>query len=196
MRLIEALPVTPSTRMAFVGAGGKSGAMFRLARQALSDGVELILVSASTHLSVDQTGWADHHFVAENHSDLARIDFSTLSGLLLVTGPAQPDGRTEGLPLALMDELLKAPADHEPVVPEWVTEVVVVAGLTGLGQPLTDDHVHRPELFGTLSGIAPGEPVTAEGLAAVLLSESGGLRGIPPGLHCGLSCVMKPASTQ
>ena len=38
MRLIDALPVTAATRVAFVGAGGKSTSMFRLARQALADG--------------------------------------------------------------------------------------------------------------------------------------------------------------
>ncbi len=203
MRLIEALPVTAATRLAFVGAGGKSGGMFRLARQALADGQDLVLVSASTHLSVDQTAWADRHFVVEGHRDLSALDFATLSGLVLLTGPEHSDQRTGGLPLALLDELaqiagglgvpvlieadgsrrkpLKAPAEHEPVVPEWATEVVVTAGLSGLGQPLDGEHVHRPELFSALSGIAIGDPVTAEGLAAVLLSENGGLRGVPPG---------------
>lgn len=203
MRLIEALPVTASTRLAFVGAGGKSGGMFRLARQALADGLDLVLVSASTHLAVEQTGWADRHFAVKDHSDLAEVDFATLSGLVLVTGPEHADARTGGLPLALLDELaqiasglgapllieadgsrrkpLKAPAEHEPVVPEWATEVVVTAGLSGLGQPLDEEHVHRPVRFSALSGVEIGAMVTAEGLAAVLLSEQGGLKGIPPG---------------
>jgi molybdenum cofactor cytidylyltransferase len=76
---------------------------------------------------------------------------------------------------------LKAPAAHEPVIPAWVDVVVVVAGLAGLGQPLNPPWVHRPELFSALSGLATGEPLTVDALAAVLAHPSGGLKAIPVG---------------
>ena len=203
MRLIDALPVDAGTRLAFVGAGGKSTGMFRLARQALSDGLDLILLSSSTHLSIGQVGWADHHFVVESENDLDRIDFSSHTGVVLVTGTLDHAYRTNGVSLPLLAALdrvaeslgvpllieadgsrrrpLKAPAEHEPVIPPWIEAVIVTAGLRGLGRPLLEKHVHRPELFSHLSGIEIGEPVTPEGLIRVLLSKNGGQKGIPHG---------------
>ena len=40
---------------------------------------------------------------------------------------------------------VKAPAPHEPVIPDCTTHLVAVAGLDGLGLPLDAPYVHRPE---------------------------------------------------
>ena len=40
---------------------------------------------------------------------------------------------------------VKAPAPHEPVIPDCTTHLVPVAGLDGLGLPLAEPYVHRPE---------------------------------------------------
>jgi molybdenum cofactor cytidylyltransferase len=74
---------------------------------------------------------------------------------------------------------LKAPAVHEPVVPSSTTILVPLADLTVLGKPLTEKHVHRPELVAGLAGAALGEPVTVEMVATVLSHPQGGLKGLP-----------------
>jgi molybdenum cofactor cytidylyltransferase len=76
---------------------------------------------------------------------------------------------------------LKAPADHEPVIPEFVDAVIVVAGMTGLGKPLTEQFVHRPEIFARLSGLARRATVTPEALTRLLTHPSGGMKNIPVG---------------
>jgi len=76
---------------------------------------------------------------------------------------------------------LKAPAKHEPVVPDFVDTVVVTAGLSGLGSPLGKDTVHRPEIFSALSGRPTGKPVRAADLVSVLVHKDGGLKGLPVG---------------
>ena len=76
---------------------------------------------------------------------------------------------------------LKAPAPHEPVIPEWVNTVVVVAGLSGLGKLLDPAWVHRPEIFAHLSGLELNAPVTSDGLINVLTHPQGGLKDIPYG---------------
>ncbi|MCS7009770.1 MAG: selenium cofactor biosynthesis protein YqeC, partial [Anaerolineales bacterium] len=75
---------------------------------------------------------------------------------------------------------LKAPADHEPVIPPFVATVLVVAGISGIWQPLDETHVHRPHLFARLSGLEIGTPITPEACARVLSHPEGGLKGIPP----------------
>ncbi len=76
---------------------------------------------------------------------------------------------------------LKAPAAYEPVIPAWVDTVVVLAGLSGLGKPLTAEWVHRPERFSELAGLPAGQNIPAEALVRVLSHPSGGLQGLPPG---------------
>jgi len=54
-----------------------------------------------------------------------------------------------------------------------------VVGLSGLDKPLTDETVHRPEIFAELSGLEIGETVTPDALVRMLNHPSGGLKNIP-----------------
>jgi len=74
---------------------------------------------------------------------------------------------------------LKAPAGHEPVVPDWVDQVLVFAGLSALGKPLDAEWVHRPERFASLAGLQIGQEISISALAKVLSSQKGGLKGLP-----------------
>jgi molybdenum cofactor cytidylyltransferase len=74
---------------------------------------------------------------------------------------------------------LKAPADHEPQLPASTTLLVPVAHLAVLGQPLSADHVHRPERVSTLADLPLGSPVTPAAIARVLAHPQGGLKGLP-----------------
>ncbi len=182
--------------VAFVGAGGKSTSMFRLARELGPK----TLITTTTHLGVWQRDLADRHVTAGSPAELASLDESAVT---LVTGPAGADGRLSSINPPVLEALLeiaragrrdllieadgarqrplKAPATHEPQVPACVETVVVVAGLHGLGAELTDAVVHRAEIFGGLSGLKRGELVGPEALVRMLLAKHGGLQGIPPG---------------
>ncbi|GAB4577776.1 MAG: molybdenum cofactor cytidylyltransferase [Anaerolineales bacterium] len=196
MDLAKALRVTRQSRLAFVGAGGKTTAMFQLARQLPPP----VLVTATTHLAVEQLKLADCHFIVQTAEAVRKTE--KLEGVVLFTGPLADDGRTRGVDESTLQEIraraetlngpllieadgsrqrpLKAPADHEPPIPGFVDTVVVVAGLSGLGRPLTAETVHRPERFASLAGLAMGEWVTGEALGRVLGHPEGGLKNIPP----------------
>src|SRR5262249_4205924 len=73
----------------------------------------------------------------------------------------------------------KAPADHEPVIPEETTLVVPVVGADILGRSLDAEHVHRPELVSALSGAPLGTPITPAIVARVLAHPDGGRKGVP-----------------
>jgi CTP:molybdopterin cytidylyltransferase MocA len=81
---------------------------------------------------------------------------------------------------------LKAPSENapptlggEPPIPDFVETVAVVAGLSGLGKPLSGEFVHRPEVFARLSGLAMGETISSEALLRVLTHPEGGMKNIP-----------------
>lgn len=209
MNLLHALRLkknSSAARIAIVGAGGKTTALFQLARELTPP----VLVASTTHLGAWQIPLADHHVIATDSAHIGDLR----EGVTLVTGPLQEErttpldldllrilhnlSRQQNIPLLLECDgsrglPLKAPAEHEPPIPDFVDTVLVVAGLTGLGQPLDESHVHRPLLFSTVSGLAPREPVTPAGVVRALLHPEGGLKNIPP--QARRVCLLNQADT-
>ena len=66
---------------------------------------------------------------------------------------------------------LKAHAEYEPVIPECASSVVCVAGVDGVGLPVSEI-CHRPDRYAELAGISAECQVTPEAVAAVLNAES------------------------
>jgi len=194
MKLSQALRMNRNSRLAIVGAGGKTTTLFQLARE-----MSPVILSVTTHLSTKQLALADQHFVVKTPGEVREADIT--EGVCLFTGPVVENERTRGVDEDTVEEIrkiadernwpllleadgskrlpLKAPADYEPPIPGFVDMVVVVAGLTGLGKPLSSDWVHRPERFSALTGLGSGEPVTSSALAKVLTHPAGGLKNIP-----------------
>ena len=77
--------------------------------------------------------------------------------------------------------MLKAPAVHEPVIPECASLVVPMADVQVLGKALSDEFVHRPTLLADLVSIPLGHPISSEVFAIALGHEDGGMKGIPAG---------------
>ena len=71
---------------------------------------------------------------------------------------------------------LKAPADHEPVIPESTGLVVPVAGLDALGRQVDETCVHRPAI---VSRMHVSDVVTPALIAALVTSDRGGLKNVP-----------------
>jgi molybdenum cofactor cytidylyltransferase len=197
LTLAKALRTETSPRVAFIGAGGKTTAMFQLARQIPAP----VIITATSHLGVWQIPLADKHIITDTPAALEEIE-DGLRGIILVTGVID-EGRTKPINDNLLNWLhrfcgyhsipllieadgarqkpLKAWEEHEPPVPSFVEQVVQIAGLTGLGKLLNDEYVHRPELFSKLSGLQVGELITSEALIRVLKHIEGGLKNIPTG---------------
>jgi probable selenium-dependent hydroxylase accessory protein YqeC len=74
---------------------------------------------------------------------------------------------------------LKAPADHEPVIPSEAQRVVVVAGLAALDEPLDERTVHRPEIAARLLHAYLGATVTPDLVADLIGHKGAGLKDIP-----------------
>jgi probable selenium-dependent hydroxylase accessory protein YqeC len=76
---------------------------------------------------------------------------------------------------------LKAPAAHEPVIPPSTTLVVAVMGLEALGRPVSGELVFRIERFEAVTGLKPGELITAESILPLFFLESGLFKSSPSG---------------
>ncbi len=177
--------------IALVGSGGKSSALFQLARQLIGDnqkkeGPHLrpphpgVIVTATTHLGAWQLPLADTHLVAEDARGLEEVDFR---GVTLVTGPMKADGRTRGVSTPVVNWLhARAGQLAIPLLIEadFVDTLVHMSGLTALGKALNEQNVHHPQIFSALSGLEMGRPITREALIRVLTHPNGGLKNRPP----------------
>ncbi len=179
-----------------VGAGGKTTAIFQLAQQLIESQQKesAVIVTATTHLGQWQIPLADHHIIATDPNDLKNIP---PRGITLITGGIEDDRtkpinqstlswihKNKNIPLLIESDgsrrkSLKAPTEHEPAIPEFSDTVIVVAGLSALGKPLNDEHVHRAEIFSELSGLPINQPITPDTITRVLTHPQGGLKNIP-----------------
>lgn len=200
MLLREALRVQRGDVVAFVGAGGKTSALFRLAAELRTEGWR-VLVTTTTHmaraearraplavpLGVNVThdiirDWLNQHglvflYSADDlagqkviglHPDMiAGLVDSVNSDVLLI----EADGARR-LPL-------KAPYDHEPVIPPDTSLVVPVAGIDALGQPLDDAHVYNAGRVQERYGFPDGAELLPPWMAVTIRDPELGLRGVP-----------------
>ncbi len=195
----EALGLTRAPGLvSIVGGGGKSSLMFALALALPGRTV----MTTTTRIFAAQTGLAPAVCSLKESDWRARLDAFETS--LLMVGGVEGD-RAVGVPPGLPAELLahprvdwvlvesdgsrmlpvKAPAEHEPVIPEETTLLVVVAGIDALAGPIRDV-AHRPERVAGIAALDPDEVLTPAALATVLTSTEGGLKGVPPGARAAV----------
>ena len=201
MKLTDALRMAPDEVVALVGGGGKTTAMFRLARE-VAEGGGRAITTTTTRIFGAQIALAPAHVPAASVTRERLAAELALHRHVLVIGATDADsGKAEGISLDLFRHVrawfpdvcllneadgsrmrpFKAPADYEPVIPAETTLVVVVVGADVLGLSLDSEHVHRPELVATLSGAPMGAPVTPAIVARVLADPQGGRKGVPAG---------------
>jgi probable selenium-dependent hydroxylase accessory protein YqeC len=201
VKLMDALGMAPDQVVALVGGGGKTTAMFRLAREVMDRGGSVI-TTTTTRIFGAQIALAPAHVPS---ADLTRERVAAALAVhrhVLVIGATDAgSGKAEGVSLDLFQCLrawfpgvcllneadgsrmrpFKAPADYEPVIPAATTLVVPVVGADVFGKPLDADHVHRPELVSALSGAPAGTPITPAIVAQVLAHPQGGRKSVPAG---------------
>jgi molybdenum cofactor cytidylyltransferase len=199
VKLADALGMKADEVVALVGGGGKSTAMFRLAREMVEKGGRAI-TTTTTRIFGAQIALAPAHVsVAEATHDRVAAMLAAHRNVLVIGATDRSTGKADGVSLELFRDLrawfpdacllneadgsrmrpFKAPAAHEPVIPEETTLVVPVVGADVFGTRLDDDHVHRPELISALSGAPLGSPITPEIVARVLAHPDGGRKGVP-----------------
>ncbi|MCS6828993.1 MAG: selenium cofactor biosynthesis protein YqeC [Caldilinea sp.] len=191
--------------VAFVGGGGKSSAAFRLAAEVATLGHRAI-VAPTTRIAAFQTSWAPA-FVEVIGSAIpwdALEQALAQHGYCLLGGPVAGDRRL-GLEAAQVDLLaqrsaslgvaviaveadgskmrpIKAPAAHEPVLPDATTHLAPVVGMDAVGAALDERSVHRPQHVREVLGLpADATPLLTPSMAARLLcSPNGGAKGLRP----------------
>ncbi len=201
--LHDALGITRPAVFASVGGGGKTTVLFALAAEwqaAAGDG--LTVLTTTTKMTIPRDGRTlplaigrDDAFRAGALDD---IRLRGLSAAVVGTGrgdrervlgvdPTWPRRAVDaGLATLVAVEAdgskgrpFKAPASHEPVIPDAVDTVAAVIGAGVLGRPLDEKSAHRPEIVAQIAGAKLGDEITPQLAAKVLTSPEGGRKGVP-----------------
>ena len=188
MKLHQALGISSGDVAAFVGAGGKSSAILMIAEE-LSDAGMTVLAVPTTKMLVNEAERIGPLITSEDAGELRAKAEEVLSGgaagvvvgggLLSKNrvGGVEPDFIASLAPVAdvVLVEAdgsrrrpIKGTAEHEPALPDSATLVVAVGNIGAFGVPVDEEHVHRPELFSKLTGIGPGQSITARAFARAL----------------------------
>lgn len=198
-----ALGITRPAVFATVGGGGKTTVLFALAAEWEASGGEGVTVlTTTTRMTIPREGRTmplaigrDDAFRAGALDDIRSRGLSSAvvgSGRgdrerVLAVNPSWPRQAVDaGLASLVGVEAdgsrgrpFKAPAGHEPIIPEAVDVVAAVIGAGVLGRPLDERSVHRPEIVAQIAGAKIGDEVTPELAARVLMSADGGRNGVP-----------------
>jgi len=198
VKLHAALGISSGDVAAFVGAGGKSGAILAVSEELTQEGMK-VLVAPTTKMLSSEADSIGPLLTSEDAGDLrAKTEraFSDApavvvgSGMLSKNriGGVDPDwvGDLAKLADVVLIEAdgsrrrpIKGTAAHEPAIPDAVTLLVAVGNVHALGTPVDEEHVHRPEIFSDLTGIGHGQSITPRAIAIAL--SRGSLARVPQG---------------
>ena len=191
MKLHEALGISSGDVVAFVGAGGKSGAILTVCEGLLQDGLK-VLVAPTTKMLLGEADRIGPLVTSEDAGGLLEKAENALSeapavvagsGMISKNRVGGVDPAWIGYLASLADVVLieadgsrrrpiKGTADHEPAIPTAATLVVAIANVRALGKPVDDEYVHRPEVFSELTGIGQGQSITPGAFATALARGS------------------------
>jgi len=190
--LSERLGLGAHEMVAIVGAGGKTTILHALGRELAQAGHRVVLTTTTKMASDQVTDPAVHG------AEPTLVDASFVDGAPLFVVAGHNAGKADGLAPDDVDRLfsetsadyviveadgartmsIKAPAEHEPVIPSATTTVIVVIGADAIDRRV-GDVAHRPHRVAALTGVSHNGIVTSQVAAAIVLHPDGGLKAIP-----------------
>lgn len=201
--LSDALDLQRGQLVALVGGGGKTGAMLTLSKELAARGWR-VLASTTTRVGPSVAASMPVLTMKGDEPPEALAQVISESGRAFLASGRATDGKLLGVDPWTLTTIadrkladvvlveadgarqlpLKAPGEHEPIIPPGAGVVVPVAGLDALGLAIEAGRVHRPELLRRLTSEST---VTPQVIADVITSEAGGMKGVPNG---ALVCPM------
>jgi probable selenium-dependent hydroxylase accessory protein YqeC len=200
--LTEALFLGERAHAALVGAGGKTTLMTLLCKELRGSGI-VTAASTTTKVHVDEARRFPCLLLMEEERDPDEAIGRCLNrhGSVFIGRRLLANGKVEGVSCEAADGLffrrdlgcliveadgaarmpVKAPAEHEPVVPSSATHVVALIGLEAMDKPFEPQRVFRPEILASLTGLKDGDRLSPEAVGRLFLHPLGLFKGSPEG---------------
>jgi len=215
VRISKALNLKERAFISLVGAGGKSS-LFALLAQELSQQKKKIILTTTTHMFTWQLNpfvktenlieFNDEMIMEDN---IKKYFHQNKSGeiVLIHHRIKEKEGeKVSGPPPLYLDKWwgdkladyflveadgarrkpIKAPASHEPVIPDSTTDLIGVIGIEAIGLPLEENNVFRPHIFSQLTGIKLGEKISLDAITNLIYHPQGLFKNVPLHSKCHL----------
>ncbi|MFC1579932.1 selenium cofactor biosynthesis protein YqeC [Thermodesulfobacteriota bacterium] len=186
--------------VALVGAGGKTSLMFALAEELQILG-QSVVTSTTTKVWQRETSKAPCTiYIDRQNTWRERLEAGLRShGHVFLGKEILDTGKIQGISPSLLDEIyqaegmdcliveadgsaghpVKAPDEHEPVIPGSATVVVAMMGIEAMGQPVGPETIFRMDIFNRLTGAEPGQVLTGDLLTGLFTAPEGLFKGAP-----------------
>lgn len=202
--------------ISLVGAGGKTALMFRLARE-LSGRGAAVLSTTTTKIYMPNRKQSSVVIICDSARALIIKARALLKRNRHVSAGSRLihfQNKLKGFPPETIDAIwqsgvfrwivveadgaagrpVKAPAVHEPVIPQCTKWVIGIVGLEAVGKPLTERWAFRPQLVSKITGLALGETISESAIADVFVSADGILKNFP--VHARRFAFLNQADSQ
>ena len=201
MTLKDAVGVRAGEMTSLIGAGGKTAALYGLAKE-LRDAGAKVLLTTTTKIFKPAKPHVDRLFLVEEANALLATTL-TIPGPVIVGAGYKVDdeGKLLGLPASWLDQLsasgqfdsilveadgaasklFKVPSEIEPVVPQSCHLTIWIMAIKVLGKPLNPIWVHRAERAISLLRVTEDTHVTKDLVLRLVQNPLGPLKGIPSG---------------
>ncbi|MFH1662982.1 MAG: selenium cofactor biosynthesis protein YqeC [Chloroflexota bacterium] len=199
--LKEAFSIQPGEIISLVGAGGKTTLMSALAKELASE--NSVVISTTTTKIFDWQVPGDILIVEKDEDKMLGCLPRALQEhrhITLASERLSAEGKLKGISPELVIRIaglkqvdyiiieadgaarkpLKAPNTTEPVISQATTLVIAIVGIDALGLKLTKENVFRPEIASRLTGLPPGDIISADTIATLITHNEGITKGSPP----------------
>lgn len=182
-----------------VGAGGKTSALNRLAKELTSSG-ETVVLTTTTKIFPPTGLQYQFHLL----KDLVPLDLKKskpeASKVMVLGKEMNQAQKIVGLDVKEVKKIkdmypeavilvegdgakgkpFKAPREYEPIIPDDATLVVPVLGIDAIDKPLNEMYFHAVEKLSLLTGLKQGDYFRVKDAAHVLLHCEGYRKGVSP----------------
>ena len=180
-----------------IGAGGKTSTMFRLAQELSSKGMR-VLATTTTAIYYPEREQYDEILVSKDEStDL--FDNRCNSGITVLGRSISSEGKLLGVNPKFLDDVflkgifdyiivegdgsksrpIKAPAEHEPVIPSQTSKLMGIVGMDSIGLEVCEESVHRPELLCAITGCRERDIINTEIISRLVIHKEGLFKAAP-----------------
>lgn len=196
MNLFEKLDICLDKEelISIVGGGGKTTTMFRLANE-LVKFEKKILIGTTTAILNPHKSTYDRLMTLDTGYSCTNIP----KGSITVIAGETTEAKLFGVDKEVIDKIyeskifdyiiietdgakmrpIKAPADHEPVIPSLTTKNIGVIGTDCIGKTIDEEYVHRPEILTKITNSKIGDTIDSEIIYRLVTSEDGIFKSTP-----------------
>lgn len=200
MSITELFDIKKSKRemISLIGGGGKTTTIFKLAHSLRA--IDKRVLITTTTAMYNPTTELYHNLVLLDRNQRTDKDRDRDKGTITILGKCiSKENKLLGVDAHYLDELfsqeifdyilveadgakkkpIKAPADHEPVIPNMTSITIGVIGMDSLEKTIDENNVHRSEIFTKITNSRIGDLITEEVISRLVVSKEGLFKDTP-----------------